>query len=135
MSLMVAQRGDLKLSCPANTIRKYMDSEFIRRNVTISGRRTSLRLESAIWQGLEEICRREKIGSQEICNLVENHRDQASRTSAIRIFVVNYFRMAARSNGSAGSGVNPGQEGDQSVAFNVAQILRISADPYRGPAL
>lgn len=97
-----------------------MNSQFIRRNVTISGRRTSLRLESAIWNAFEELCRREKTNFPEVCDLVERHRDQASRTSALRIFIINYFLMVSMNHPAALSGV-------QSDGLDVETILNYAA--------
>jgi predicted DNA-binding ribbon-helix-helix protein len=103
-----------------------MNSQFLRRNVTIDGRRTSLRLESAIWHGLEEICRRERIDFQQICNLIEQNRDRASRTSALRIFIVNYFRIAANLDSFCLSdGIPPGYQNNLG-GMNIPSILELS---------
>jgi len=76
------------------------------RNVTIAGRRTSLRLENEIWDGLDEICQREALSLAELCSIIENRRHGASRTSAVRVFALTYFRAAATTTGheSAGHG-------------------------------
>ena len=41
-------------------------STLVNRNVTIGRRRTSLRLEPAMWDALEEICRREEMSQHEL---------------------------------------------------------------------
>lgn len=103
-----------------------MDSQYLRRNVTISGRRTSLRLESAIWSGLEEICDRERLDCHQICNLIEKYRDKASRSSALRIFTVNYFRIAAnRESFCLSDGNPPGYQGSAG-GLNILGILELS---------
>jgi predicted DNA-binding ribbon-helix-helix protein len=37
-------------------------STLINRNVSLSGRRTSFRLEQGMWDALDEICHREAVG-------------------------------------------------------------------------
>ena len=70
-----------------------MNNEYIRRNVTIQGHRTSMSLENAIWSALEEICERENMTFNQLCSLVDRNRDGSSRTSAVRTFLVNYYRL------------------------------------------
>lgn len=78
------------------------------RNVTINGRRTSLRLEQAFCDGLSDICEREGLSVHELCSLIDLHRHGSSRTSAVRAFIVTYFRNVAGSSG-AGSGHRPSE--------------------------
>jgi predicted DNA-binding ribbon-helix-helix protein len=72
-----------------------MTTTLVRKNVTLGEHRTSLRLEREFWNALDDICQRENLTSRAICNAVEAHRGTASRTSAVRSFVVGYFRYAA----------------------------------------
>jgi predicted DNA-binding ribbon-helix-helix protein len=67
----------------------------ISRNVTIAGRRTSLRLEKEMWEALADIASREGMTIHELCTLIEGVRGRSSRTSAVRAFVVAYLRLAA----------------------------------------
>ena len=70
-----------------------MNNEYVRRNVTIQGHRTSMSLENAIWSALEEICERENMTFNQLCSLIDRSRDGSSRTSAVRTFLVNYYRL------------------------------------------
>ena len=79
-------------------------STLINRNVTVGGRRTSLRLEPAMWDALEEICRREEMSQHELCAMIDERRRASSLTAAIRVFIVNYFRAAATEEGHASIG-------------------------------
>ncbi len=83
------------------------NNSLISRNVNIKGRRTSLRMEEEIWDALEEICDREDKTTHEICSMVEEKRKVANRTSAVRAFILSYFRLAATNSGhiKAGHGV------------------------------
>ncbi len=67
----------------------------ISKNVTIDGHRTSLRLETEIWDALSEIHRREGWTVHHICSRVERRRRGHNRTSAVRAYVVSYFLSAA----------------------------------------
>lgn len=73
-----------------------MSTEYLKRNIFIGDHRTTISLEGSIWSALEEICHRESMTFNQICTLIDDelHKD-AGRTSAIRTFVVNYFREIA----------------------------------------
>ncbi len=79
-------------------------STLVNRNVTVGGRRTSLRLEPAMWDALEEICQREEMSQHELCAMIDERRRASSLTAAIRVFIVNYFRAAATEEGHANMG-------------------------------
>tara|TARA_R110000796_G_scaffold131487_2_gene247025 strand:- start:560 stop:838 length:279 start_codon:yes stop_codon:yes gene_type:complete len=76
-----------------------MQSKLISRNVTVNGRRTSLRLENATWDALDQICECEKTTVHELCSMIESVRFGSSRTSTVRAFIVTYFRLAANHTG------------------------------------
>ncbi|MDW7555827.1 hypothetical protein D9623_16445 [Azospirillum brasilense] len=67
------------------------------RNVYVAGKRTSMRLEAAFWEGLEEIAQRENLTLGELCNrLAERVEavDASNLSSAVRVYVLEYFRAA-----------------------------------------
>jgi predicted DNA-binding ribbon-helix-helix protein len=70
------------------------------RTVTVSGRRTTLILDPAFWSGLGEICAREGMTLNELCTTVDRGRGTASLTSAVRVFVLSYFRSATPDAGA-----------------------------------
>lgn len=76
----------------------------VSRNVTVSGHRTSVRLEPEMWGGYEEICRREGRTIHEICSMVDQRRHGSSLTAALRVFIMLYFRIAATEEGHAEAG-------------------------------
>lgn len=75
------------------------DIGLVSKNVTINGRRTSLRLEPEVWEGLSEIAQREKSRISDIVAYVDRHRRSAGLTSSVRVFVLTYFRNAATERG------------------------------------
>ncbi len=82
-----------------------MNSSLKSRNVTVNGRRTSLRLEDATWQAFDQICDWEKVSPHQLCSQVEAMRKGSSRTSTVRAFIVTYFRTAANQNGAPRAGL------------------------------
>lgn len=80
-------------------------STLVSRNVVVSGRRTSVRLEPEMWEGLREICQRERSTLHQICTSVSlQKQEDTSLTAAIRVFVMRYFRLAATEEGHAKAG-------------------------------
>lgn len=84
-----------------------MQGSLVSRNVTISGHRTSIRLEQATWNALDQICSIEGKTIHELCSLIEQFRHGSSRTSLVRAFIVTYFRVAANSAGKLEGGNVP----------------------------
>ncbi|MBP2310751.1 ribbon-helix-helix domain-containing protein [Azospirillum soli] len=64
------------------------------RNLTVSGRRTSMALEPGYWDGLRDICAREGMTLNELCTAIDQRRGSARLTASVRVFVVTYFRCA-----------------------------------------
>lgn len=72
----------------------------IARNVVINGHRTSIRLEPDMWSGMSELCRRENVSLHALCEVISAEKSvDASLTSAIRTFIMNYYRAAATEDG------------------------------------
>jgi predicted DNA-binding ribbon-helix-helix protein len=73
-------------------------------NVTVAGRRTSIRLEPAMWQALREISAREGKTMHALVTEIEHRRAQSSLTAAIRVYLLDYFRAAATEEGHRRAG-------------------------------
>ena len=69
-------------------------SALVSRNVRVEGHRTSVRLEPDMWEALREICTREGTSIGEVCSVVNRGRAAAGFTSALRVFILNYYRTA-----------------------------------------
>lgn len=84
----------------ANSDLEKRNSTLVSRNITIDGHRTSMRLEPAMWDALIEISRRENLTIHQLCSMVaERKNDDTSLTAAVRVFAMNYFRVAATEDG------------------------------------
>lgn len=96
-----ADRGEASLARAASTL--------INRNVTVAGRRTSMRLEAAMWDALQQICVREGKSLNELVTEIDRRRSESSLTAAIRVYLLRYFYAAATDEGHrlAGHGRSP----------------------------
>jgi predicted DNA-binding ribbon-helix-helix protein len=79
-------------------------SRLINRNVVAERGRTSMRLEPELWEALLEICGREGQDMSALVRKVEQNGHAGGRTSAVRVFVMSYFRDAATEAGHIASG-------------------------------
>lgn len=92
-------------SAPEYTEHDEIKTTLVSRNITVMGRRTSIRLEPEMWMGLKEIAERENCSVHDICSLVSlRKREKTSLTAAIRVFLMLYFRAAATSAGHERAG-------------------------------
>jgi predicted DNA-binding ribbon-helix-helix protein len=71
----------------------------INRNVVAERGRTSMRLEPELWDALIEICTRERRDVNRLVRQIEASGQSGGRTSAVRVFVLSYFREAANEAG------------------------------------
>jgi predicted DNA-binding ribbon-helix-helix protein len=58
-----------------------------------------MRLEPEIWDALREICQRDSMRLGELVRRIEQNNPGAGRTSAVRVFTLEYFRAAATEEG------------------------------------
>jgi predicted DNA-binding ribbon-helix-helix protein len=102
---MITAETKRENTCAERAGPEHPRSTLISRNVVVSGRRTSIRLEPEMWDGLREICQRERSTVHQICTTVSlQKQDKTSLTAAIRVFVMRYFRLASTEEGHARAG-------------------------------
>ena len=84
-----------------------MNSKLISRNIIVNGHRTSIRLEGASWDAIDDICQFESLHINELCTAIDLRRRNSSRTAAVRAFIVTYFhRIVMESDKMPGNRVN-----------------------------
>jgi predicted DNA-binding ribbon-helix-helix protein len=71
-------------------------SKLVNRNVQGAGTRISMRLEPEMWDAFRDICVREEISGEELVKRALLSRPNAGRTSAVRVFILMYYRVASR---------------------------------------
>jgi predicted DNA-binding ribbon-helix-helix protein len=76
----------------------------ISGNVRVRGRRTSVRLEPALWDALREISRRESKTMHALVTEIADQRIQSTLTASIRVFLMSYFKAAATEDGHRRAG-------------------------------
>jgi predicted DNA-binding ribbon-helix-helix protein len=64
-------------------------------NIVVNGHRTSIRLEPEMWSALSEIAVAEGFRINELVSQVASRSRTGSLTSAIRVFIMAYFRTKA----------------------------------------
>lgn len=80
-------------------------STLVSRNITVCGRRTSVRLEPEMWLAIREIAKRESCTIHDICTLIQARKNRnTSLTAAIRVFIMLYFRAATTDDGHKKAG-------------------------------
>lgn len=92
------------------------ESRLVNRNVVAGRGRTSMRLEPELWEALAEICEHEDTDIGELIRRIERAAPSGSRTSAVRVYIVRYYRDAAaearqRARGQAGGHAGAGHTG------------------------
>lgn len=76
-----------------------LDGALVSKNVRIHDRRTSVRLEPEMWQALREVAEIEGCTIHDLCGAVHDIKGAgASFTAALRVFLMEYYRTAARTS-------------------------------------
>jgi predicted DNA-binding ribbon-helix-helix protein len=81
------------------------------RNIVVAGHRTSVRLEPVMWEALRDIARFRGVGVNELVTRIDNERETASLTAAIRVYIVNFYRSPAWRGVADGASYAPGPFG------------------------
>ena len=75
-------------------------STLVLKNITVLGKRTSIRLEPEMWRELKRIAEREACTIHDLCSLISLRKNaNTSLTAAIRVFLMLYYRAAATEEG------------------------------------
>lgn len=111
-------------------------SSLVSRNITVFGRRTSVRLEPEMWGALKDISVRENCSIHDLCSLVHmRKKPMASLTAAIRVFLMLYYKAAATEDGhqkvghgnfenmKKRAGVTPILNGSSGKAFSMREDI------------
>jgi predicted DNA-binding ribbon-helix-helix protein len=72
-----------------------MRSPVVKRSVVIAGHKTSVSLEEAFWNGMKEISGLRNMTLLELVGEIDSNRQHGNLSSAIRLFVLDYFKNRA----------------------------------------
>jgi predicted DNA-binding ribbon-helix-helix protein len=70
-----------------------MKSQVAKRSIVVAGHRTSVSLEDAFWKALKEIAGRRDITLSDLVGAIDAQRDHGNLSSAIRLFVLEFYRQ------------------------------------------
>jgi len=73
------------------TRKAIVKSTVIKRSVVVARRKTSISLEEEFWEGLKDIAQADQMSVSALLLLVRRCH-QGSLSSAVRVFVVDYYR-------------------------------------------
>lgn len=71
-----------------------MKSPVVKRSIVIAGHKTSVSLEDEFWDALKEIAGRRNVTLSDLVASIDASRSQGNLSSAIRLFVLDYFRSS-----------------------------------------
>jgi predicted DNA-binding ribbon-helix-helix protein len=93
-----------------------MNSPVIKRSIVVAGHKTSVSLEDAFWNGLKEIANDREMNLSDLVSSIDTDRRQGNLSSAIRLFVLDYFRgQVSRAPAPAATRDLTGLRGSQSI--------------------
>src|ERR1700694_1077265 len=72
-----------------------MKSPVVKRSIVIAGHKTSVSLEDAFWRGLKDIASARNVTLSDIVASIDGDRRQGNLSSAIRLFVREFYRAQA----------------------------------------
>src|ERR1051326_3497220 len=74
---------------------RSMKSPVVKRSIVIAGHKTSVSREDAFWKGLKEIASGRNMTLSDLVASIDGGRRQGNLSSAIRLFVLDHYRMQA----------------------------------------
>ncbi len=72
-----------------------MSSPVVKRSIVIAGHKTSVSLEDAFWRGLKTIANERDMTLSDLVATIDTDRHYGNLSSAIRLFVLDYYRERA----------------------------------------
>jgi predicted DNA-binding ribbon-helix-helix protein len=69
-----------------------MKSSVIKRSIVIEGHKTSVSLENEFWDAMKTIARGRRLTLSELARQIDSTRQHGNLSSAIRLFVLRYYR-------------------------------------------
>jgi len=69
-----------------------MKSSVVKRSIVVAGHKTSVSLEDEFWRGLKEIAGGRDMTLSDLVATIDTGRQQGNLSSAIRLFVLDFYR-------------------------------------------
>jgi predicted DNA-binding ribbon-helix-helix protein len=72
-----------------------MKSPVVKRSIVVAGHKTSVSLEEAFWISMKEISATRDMTLSDLVSEIDTGRRHGNLSSAIRLYVLDYFRSRA----------------------------------------
>jgi len=69
-----------------------MKSSVLKRSIVVAGHKTSVSLEDEFWESLKEIAGERGMTLQQLVAAIDGDREHDNLSSAIRLFVLGFYR-------------------------------------------
>ena len=92
-----------------------MKSLVIKRSVVVAGHKTSVSLEDAFWKGLKEIAAERDMTLSELVGAIDSEREYGNLSSALRLFVLEFYRSQISDFKEGRDGSDQGSESSGAV--------------------
>ena len=69
-----------------------MKSPVVKRSIVLAGHKTSVSLEDEFWRGLKEIAGKRLMNLSTLVDAIDSQRQQGNLSSALRLFVLEFYR-------------------------------------------
>ena len=76
-----------------------MTSPVVKRSIVVAGHKTSVSLEQEFWTAMKEISDIRQTTLSELVGDIDRNRNDGNLSSAIRLFVLDYFRFRREAAG------------------------------------
>ena len=70
----------------------------LKQSVVINGRDSSVSIEGAFWNAFKAIAVAQNISVNALVSKIDSEREAANLSSAIRVYVVEHYRLAAHAS-------------------------------------
>ena len=81
-----------------NSPARPIKSSVGKQSVSINGHHSSISIEGAFWNALKEIAVAQNISANALVSKIDSERDVAYLSSAIRVYVLEHYRLAANTS-------------------------------------
>jgi predicted DNA-binding ribbon-helix-helix protein len=93
-----------------------MQSTVIKRSIVVSGHKTSVSLEDAFWEALKKIAAARDMTLTELVAIIDAGRAHANLSSAIRLYILDFYREQLATQAGHRNGAIDPVRGDQSAS-------------------
>lgn len=80
-----------------------MKSPVVKRSIVVAGHKTSVSLEEAFWTSMKEISALRDMTLSDLVSEIDKGRAQGNLSSAIRLFVLDYYRSRVPAEAEPGA--------------------------------